>query len=92
MPLGLCFLDRFCVVDDRDQPVPVLPKIEDHVAVYIVGIFEPAPDIGEVAPPDGLDNADPCSDLIRRIRVPAYCLAEMPAGDDMHFSIILHNL
>ena len=31
------------VVNDRDQPVPVLADIEDHVSIHFIGIFENLP-------------------------------------------------
>lgn len=79
-------------MDDRDKPVPVLPDIEDHISIYIIGVLEPATDLREIVPPDRFDNADPSSDLVRRIRVPSDGLIQMPACHDMHFSNILHKL
>jgi hypothetical protein len=79
-------------MDDRDQPVPVPPKIEDHKSIHEIGILEPAMDFSEVVPPDGLNDSHPCLDFVRRIRVLPHGFAQVPPGDDMHFNTILHNL
>jgi hypothetical protein len=39
MAFGLLFVRGFCVVNDGDKSVSVLSDIEDHVAIYIIGIL-----------------------------------------------------
>jgi len=43
------------VVNDRDQPVAILPDVEDHVSIHIIGIFEDLPYFKK-APPPGLGH------------------------------------
>ena len=59
MPLRLPLLRRLCIVDDSHKPVPVVPNIEDDVALYRIGIFECSADLIKIVPANRLDNGGP---------------------------------
>jgi hypothetical protein len=40
MPLGSLLVRCSCVVNDRDECVTVLPDVENHISLHIVGILE----------------------------------------------------
>lgn len=90
VPFGLLFIRRLCKVDDGDQPIPVLSDVKDQVAIYRIGIFKRAAHLCKIAPPDRLNDSHPRFDFVRRIRVALHRLAQVPARNDMHPTIILH--
>ena len=92
MPFRLLSLRRLCIMDDRDQPVPIVPDVKDHVTIHIVGILKHAANFRKIVPPDRLDDARPRCNFVRRIRVVFDRLAQMLARNDMHSPIILHIL
>ena len=63
MPLGSFLIRCFCVVNDCDEPVAVLPNIEDYVSLHIVGIFERAANLRKIVPSNLFDDSHPCFDL-----------------------------
>jgi len=71
-------------MDDGDKPVPVLSDVEDHVATHGIGVLKHSANFHNVVPPDRLDDAHPCFDFVRRIRVALYRLSQMLACNDMH--------
>ena len=92
MPFGPLFPHRFCIVDDRDKPVPIVPDVKDHIATHIVSILERASYFRKTVPPDYFDDGRPRFDLVRRILIGFHRLAQMLSRDDMHLPIILHIL
>ena len=92
MPLGSLLVRCSCVVNDRDEPITVLPNVENHVSLHIVGILERAANLQEVVPANPFDDYHPCFNLVRRIWVLLHGLVQMLARDDMHNSMILHNM
>ena len=92
MPFRVPFCRGPGIVNHGDQPVSVPPDVEDHIAVDVIGIFEHLDYFREFVPADRFDNGRPRFDFVRRIRVALNCLAQVPAGDDMHSLTILHNL
>ena len=92
MPLSSLLVRRSCVVNDCDEPVTVLPNVENHVSLHIVGILERAANLLEIVPPNLSDDNHPCSDLVRRIWVLLHGLVQMLTRDDMHNDIILHKM
>lgn len=55
MPLGSLLVHCSGVVNDCDEPVTVLPNVENHVSLHIVGILERAANFQEIVP-------SPCGD------------------------------
>jgi len=92
MPLGSLLIHCFCVVNDCDEPVAVLPNVENYVSLHIVGIFERAANLRKIVPSNLFDDSHPCFDLVRRIWVLAHRLVHMLTRDDMHHEMILHNM
>jgi hypothetical protein len=92
MAFGLLFVRGFCVVNDGDKSVSVLSDIEDHVAIYIIGILEQTANFWEIVPTDTFYDAYPRLDFVRRIAVLLYCFGHMPARNDMHSTTVLHEL
>jgi len=92
MPLRLPLLRRLCIVDDSYKPVPVVPNIKDDVAFYRIGIFERSADLIEIVPANRLDNGGPGCNFVRRIWVGFHRLLQVLTRDDVHRSIILHNM
>lgn len=82
--LRLFFLDRLCVVNHRNEPVPILPDVEDDVSVHGIGILEHGADFDEMMPSNCVDDRRPGPNFVRRIRVSTDSLAQMPARHDMH--------
>jgi hypothetical protein len=79
-------------VDDGYKPVPVVPNVEDHVAIDKIGILEHAANVIKIMPPDRLDNGGPCHDFVRRIWVAFHCIPQMLTRNDMHSPSVLHNM
>ena len=85
MPLSFPFGRALCVVNNRDQPVSVMPYVEYHISSDAIGIAEYAAYFRITMPADRFNDARPRSDLIRSIREALHRLAQMTAGNDMHF-------
>ena len=92
MPLSSLLVRCSCVVNDCDEPVTVLPNVENHVSLHIVGIFERAANLLEIVPSNPFDDNHPCSDLVRRIWVLVHGLVQMLTRNDMHNEMILHRM
>ncbi len=84
MPFGLPFICCLSIVDHGYKPVPVVPDVKDHVAVYKIGILEHAANIIKIVPANRLDNDSPGFDFVRRIWVVFRCLPQMLKRNDMH--------
>ena len=80
------------VVDNGDEPISVLPDIEDDVAIDIVSALEVAADLREIVPANGFDDRHPSFDLVCGIGMLLCCFIQVPTGDDVHKEMILHKL
>jgi hypothetical protein len=92
MPSGSLLIRCFRVVNDCDEPVAVLPNVEDYVSLYIVGIFECAANLGKIVPSNLFDDDHPRFDLVRRIWALPHRLVQMLTRDDMHHKMLLHKM
>jgi hypothetical protein len=92
MPLGSLLIRCFCVVNDCDEPVAVLPNVENYVSLHIVGIFERAANFWKIVPSNLFDENHPCFDLVRGIWMLQHGIVQMLTRNDMHHQIILHNM
>ena len=92
MPLGSLLVSCSCVVNDCDEPITVLPNVENHVSLHLVGILERGANLQEIVPSNPFDDNHPSHDLVRRIWVLLHGLVQMLARDYMHSGIILHNM
>jgi len=92
MPLGPLVVRCSCVMNDCDEPITVLPNVENHVSLHIVGILERAANLREIVPSNSFDDYRPCFDFVRRIWVLPHGLVQMLARNDMHSGMILHNM
>jgi hypothetical protein len=72
------------VVDDSDEAIAILAKIENHVSVDIVRIAKELSYLGEVPPPRFGRNPVPGSNLFRRIRICNLRLSQVFAGQYVH--------
>jgi len=90
--LGSLLIRGFCVVNDCDESVAVLPNVENYVSLHVVGIFERAANLGKIVPSNLFDDSRPCFDFVRRIWIPPHRLVQMLTRGDMHHEMILHNL
>ena len=50
VPLGSHLVGCSCIANDCDEPVTVLPNVENHVSLHIVGILERAANLQEIVP------------------------------------------
>ena len=91
MSLGLPFLGRFRIVGDCDKSVAILPNIEDHISLHVVGVLERAANLWKILPSNLFDDSYRCTDFLRRIWIFFRSLVQMLARNDMHSSIVLHN-
>ena len=91
MPLGSLLIRCFRAVNDCDEPVAVLPNVENYVSLHIVGILERAANLRKIAPSNLSDDNHPGFDLVRRIWVLLHSPMQMLPRDDMHHEMILHN-
>jgi len=91
MPLGLPFIHCLCIMDDGDKPVPIVPNVEDYVALDKIGILKRAANIVKTVPADRFNKSGPSHDFVRRIWVAFHRLPQMLTRNDMHSSSILHN-
>lgn len=69
MSFGLPSVYGLCIVNDRDEPVPIASNVKDYIAIHVVCILEYVLHFREISPPHGLDDAHPRSDFVDRIRV-----------------------
>ncbi len=81
MPLGSPLIHCLCVVNDCDEPVAVLPNVENHVSLYVVGIFERAANFRKIVSSNLFDDNHACFDHVRCIWVLLYGLVQMLARD-----------
>ena len=91
MPVRLPMLCCLSVVDDSYKPIPVVPDVEDHVAVYQIGILEHSADLIKTVPANRLDNGGPSFNFVRCIWVAFHRLSQMLTRNDMHLQMVLHN-
>jgi hypothetical protein len=84
MSSGSLLIHCFRVVNDCDEPVAVLPNVENYVSLYIVGIFERAANLRKIVPSNLFDDNHPCFDLVRRVLILLHGLVQMLTRDDMH--------
>lgn len=79
MPFSLDFIRRLCIGDDGDKPVPILSDVKEHVIIHKIGILKHAANFRKLVPPNGLDDAHPRFDFVRRIWV-----AELGVATELH--------
>ena len=77
---------------DCHESIAILPNIEDHISLHVVGILERAANLWKIVPSNLFDDGRPCTDLVRRIWVFFRSMVQMLASNDMHPSTILHNV
>ncbi len=92
MPIRPGFFRRLGIMDDGDEPVPIPSNIENHISVDIIGILEDLAYFREIVPANCLNDARPGFNFTRRIPILPHGLVQMPASNDIHFLIVLHNL
>jgi hypothetical protein len=72
------------IVNDRNQPVTILPNVEDHVSIHIIGIFEHLPYFNEVSPPHLAHDPVPGSNLPGRLGILFFGLNQVFACNNVH--------
>jgi UDP-glucose 4-epimerase len=72
-----------------DEPVAVVPDVEDDYAVRIVRVRKSLPEFDEVLPAGRLHNSNPCADLGCGFTVGFRGLLKTLDRDDVHTSILL---
>jgi len=60
------------VMNDRHQPVSIPANVEDHVSIYIIGVFEDFPHLYKHSPSRHTGNSEPGSNLACRVRIPLF--------------------
>jgi hypothetical protein len=75
-PFLICCL---CIVNDRDEPVPVSPDVEHHIPVDVVGVAKHEPNFRKIVPSNAFDDSNPCLDFIRSIWMLLHGLSQMLA-------------
>jgi len=83
--LGPPGLVRFRVMNHRDQPIPILANIKNHVSLDVVGILEHIADLGEIMPANFFNDGRPCTNLLCRIGILFGSIVQMPSRDDVHW-------
>ncbi len=76
------------VVNNRNQPVAILPNIEDHISIHIIGIFEDLPHFNEIPPSRLACNPIPSPNLPGRLRVLHFGLDQVLACDNVHRNLL----
>ena len=84
MPFRQFLICRLCIVDDGDEPVPIVSDVEDHIVTHRVGILERVADLGEIVPSNRLDDARPRCYFVRGIWVVSHCFTQVLTRNDMH--------
>jgi hypothetical protein len=74
------------VMDDCDQAIAVLAKIENHVSVDIVGVPKDLPYLGEVPPPGFASDLVPGPNFLCCIWIRNLGFSQVLASYDMHKS------
>ncbi len=86
MTLSLLVNALFCVVDNGNEPIPILPEVEDHVTVDIVSIPKHTANFGEILPSHCFNDCRPSFDFVCRIRISIGGYLQMPSGDKVHLN------
>jgi hypothetical protein len=84
VPIRSQFLSALREMDYRNQPVPVLTNVENHITFNVIGILEYAADLREIVPPHMIDDTHPRRDFASGVRIIGYCLSNVLARDDVH--------
>jgi len=92
MPFGLLFTRCLGIVNHGYKPVPVVPDVEDHIAVRRISVLERGANFVKIVPPDCRNDNHPRLDFVSRIWVMRNRLAQMPTRNDVHWTSILHNM
>jgi hypothetical protein len=69
MPRSLLVVSRLRVVDDGDKPVSILPEVEDHIPINIIGIPKHVANLGKILPPYRFNDCRPRSDFFCHVRI-----------------------
>ena len=88
MPFGLFSFYRLYVMDDGDQPVPIIADVKNHELAHRIGMLEDGPHLLKIMPVRSLDDGLPRSDFVRRLLVGFCRLQQVLFGDDVHSPII----
>lgn len=67
--MALCLLSTCClrIMDDGNEPVPVVSKIKDHIIILKIGVLKRAANFHKIVPPDRLNDDHPRFDFVGRI-------------------------
>lgn len=84
MPFSLHFGRPLSIVDHGYKPVPVVPDIKDHVAIYGICILEYFASLLNIVPANRFDDGFPGSDFVSRIGIFFHRLLQMLNRDDVH--------
>ena len=75
------------IVDDRHQPIAVLPDVEDDISIQIVRILENLPRFNEVSPPCRACDLVPGPNRSSRIRIVLLSFREVLPRGNVHSSL-----
>ena len=92
MPFGLFSFYRLYVMDDGDQPVPIIADVKNHELAHRIGMLEDGPHLLKIMPVRSLEDGLPRFDFVRRVLVGFCRLQQVLFGDDVHSLIILHKV
>jgi hypothetical protein len=76
------------IVDNGNEPVTIVPNVEDDKIVNRIGIIEHFSDINKALPANVLDNFVPRRNLILRVWIFGRRFVQMFQRDHVHKSII----
>ena len=66
------------IMNHRNEPVAVMPNVENYISVHRVGIAKYPSHIGKTYPSSQSDDFMPCGNLFCCILIVFCCLIQMP--------------
>ncbi len=76
------------IMNHRDEPVAVMPDIEDHVSVYCIGVAKNPSHVRKTRPACRRDDFKPRRYLFGRVGIVSGGMAQVFARNDVHREII----
>lgn len=76
----------------NNQPIAVVPDIENHKTVNVVGVGKARAQLYIIPPTDRPHDFEPCTNLSGGLTIPLTRQLKALDRDDVHISTVLRNL
>jgi hypothetical protein len=75
-------------MNDRDQAIAILPDVENHVSINVIGVPENLPHFKQISPSGAAHDLVPGAKLSCGVGIVAFGLLEVLPSDDVHANFL----